>query len=178
MTTHDDGTPDRTVMEVFLVKEGQLQPHTPYLIRAKQTGEKTFTLKNARLYGPAKRSYTVSSWNTLFTFVGTYTGVSGEEMVNGGYYALGDGTLHPAASSENSLGSYRWYMKVTGWNANQQGNSEVKIKVFDEDDETGIAPLSISSEGENPVVYDMQGRRVEKPSKGMYIVNGKKVLVK
>lgn len=171
----DNGTPDRTVMEVFIVKEGQLQPHTPYLIRAKQTGEKTFTLKNARLYSPAKRSYTVSSWSTLFTFVGTYTGVTGEEMVNGGYYALGDGTLHPAASTTSTLGSYRWYMKVSGWQANQQGASEVKIKVFDEDDETGIEALKEETEMR---VYDMQGRRVEKPSKGMYIVNGKKVLVK
>jgi len=171
----DNGTPDRTVMEVFLVKEGQLQPHTPYLIRAKQTGEKTFTLKNARLYGPAKRSYTVSSWSTLFTFVGTYTGITGEEMVNGGYYALGNGTLHPAASTESTLSSYRWYMKVSGWQANQQGASEVKIKVFDEDDETGIEALKEETEMR---VYDMQGRRVEKPSKGMYIVNGKKVLVK
>ncbi len=171
----DNGTPDRTVMEVFIVKEGQLQPHTPYLIRAKQTGEKTFTLKNARLYSPAKRSYTVSSWSTLFTFVGTYTGVTGEEMVNGGYYALGDGTLHPAASTTSTLGSYRWYMKVSGWQTNQQGASEVKIKVFDEDDETGIEALKEETEMR---VYDMQGRRVEKPSKGMYIVNGKKVLVK
>ncbi|MBQ7683388.1 MAG: leucine-rich repeat domain-containing protein [Bacteroidaceae bacterium] len=171
----DNGTPDRTVMEVFLVKEGKLQPHTPYLIRAKQTGEKTFTLKNARLYGPAKRSYTVSSWSTLFTFVGTYTGITGEEMVNGGYYALGDGTLHPAASPESTLSSDRWYMKVSGWQANKQGSSEVKIKVFDENDETGIEALKEETEMR---IYDMQGRRVEKPSKGMYIVNGKKVLVK
>ena len=172
---NDDGIADRTVMEVFLVKEGTLQPHTPYLIRAKQTSEKTFTLKNTRLYGPAKRSYTVSSWSTLFTFVGTYTGISGEEMVNGGYYALGGGTLHPAASTESSLGSYRWYMKVSNWKTNQQGASEVKIMVFDEENETGIETLT---EETDMSVYDLQGRRVEKPARGMYIVNGKKVMFK
>jgi hypothetical protein len=26
-------------------------------------------------------------------------------------------------------------------------------------------------------IYDLQGRRIEKPKKGLYIVNGKKVLV-
>ena len=29
-----------------------------------------------------------------------------------------------------------------------------------------------------PVYYDLSGRRVEKPTKGIYIVNGKKVVVK
>lgn len=172
---NDDGTADRTVMEVFLVKEGKLSPHTPYLIRAKQTGEKTFTLKDTHLYGPAKRSYTVSSWSIQFTFVGTYTGISGEEMLNGGYYALGDGTLHPAASAESTLGSYRWYMKVSGWKADQQAASEVKILVFDEDEETGIETLK---EETDMRIYDLQGRRVDKPVAGMYIVNGKKVMFK
>ena len=27
-------------------------------------------------------------------------------------------------------------------------------------------------------VYDLQGRRVEKPTKGLYIVNGKKIVIK
>ena len=172
---NDDGIADRTVMEVFLVKEGSLEPHTPYLIKAKTTGEKTFTLANAFLYGPAKRSYTVSSWNTLYTFVGTYTGISGEEMVNGGYYALGGGTLHPAASTENALSSYRWYMKTTELSTSQQKASEVKILVFDEDEETGIETLKEESDMR---VYDLQGRRVEKPAKGLYIVDGKKIMFK
>lgn len=171
---NDDGIADRTVLEVFLVKEGSLEPHTPYLIKAKTTGEKTFTLKNAFLYGPAKRSFTVSSWNTLYTFVGTYTGISGEEMVNGGYYALGGGTLHPAASAENALSSYRWYMKVSGWSNSQQA-SDVKILVFGEEDATGIETMK---EVSNMTVYDLQGRRVENPAKGIYIVNGKKVMFK
>ena len=31
---------------------------------------------------------------------------------------------------------------------------------------------------EKPVVYDMMGRRGEKPVRGLYIVNGRKVIVK
>lgn len=42
---------------------------------------------------------------------------------------------------------------------------------------TGIENLTVESV-ENPVIYDLNGRRVEKPSKGIYIVNGKKVLFK
>ena len=32
--------------------------------------------------------------------------------------------------------------------------------------------------GEVKTVYDLQGRKVDTPSKGLYIINGKKVLVK
>lgn len=38
--------------------------------------------------------------------------------------------------------------------------------------------VSISANGNNAVIYDMQGRRVANPVKGLFIMNGKKVLVK
>jgi hypothetical protein len=41
---------------------------------------------------------------------------------------------------------------------------------------TGIAPSTFNSQ---PLaIYDLQGRRVSNPTKGLYIVNGKKVIVK
>ena len=40
---------------------------------------------------------------------------------------------------------------------------------------TGIANVELP---ESPVIYDLSGRRVEKMEKGIYIVNGKKVVVK
>jgi hypothetical protein len=41
---------------------------------------------------------------------------------------------------------------------------------------TGIA--SMKADGENTVIFDLQGRRVAKAGKGLYIANGKKVVVK
>lgn len=38
--------------------------------------------------------------------------------------------------------------------------------------------VSISANGNNAVIYDMQGRRVKNPTRGIFITNGKKVLVK
>lgn len=43
---------------------------------------------------------------------------------------------------------------------------------------TGVKSLDIEAENTKPVIYDMQGRRVENPSKGIYIVNGKKVVIR
>lgn len=48
-------------------------------------------------------------------------------------------------------------------------------EIEDEVYEDGI--VGVKSQNSN-VIYDMQGRRVSKPTHGLYIVNGKKVLVK
>ena len=42
---------------------------------------------------------------------------------------------------------------------------------------TGIETATQAQPGQK-AVFDLQGRRVEKAQKGLYIVNGKKVLVK
>ena len=45
--------------------------------------------------------------------------------------------------------------------------------------DTGVAPLSVSPEGEKTAVYDLQGRKLNAvPEKGMYIQGGRKVLIK
>ena len=175
----DNGTIDRTELEVIRVTSGSIEANTPYLIRAKEAGEKTFTLANRTLYKAEEKSYTVSSWNTLFTFTGTYSGMTGSDMVGNAYYALGDGVLRQAASTDNALSPYRWYVAITDRNGAQKGVNEVKVKVWGEDP-TGLGSLSVSPWGEKNAVYDLSGRRItkENATKGLYIVNGKKVMVR
>ena len=51
--------------------------------------------------------------------------------------------------------------------------------VFDEGDTTGIDTVNSEKVTANSVAYDLQGRRVVNPKKGgLYIVNGKKIVVK
>ena len=45
------------------------------------------------------------------------------------------------------------------------------------DDTTGILSVDLRNSNED-VYYDLNGRRVEKPAKGVYIINGKKVIIK
>ena len=47
--------------------------------------------------------------------------------------------------------------------------------VFD-DDTTGINVTTVN--GQQTTVYDLNGRRVAQPTKGLYIINGKKVVIK
>ena len=46
------------------------------------------------------------------------------------------------------------------------------------DMETGISKVAGSAAAGNGVIYDLQGRRVERAVRGLYIVNGRKVMVK
>ena len=51
--------------------------------------------------------------------------------------------------------------------------------VFDDEETTGINTIKGSElKVYNNAYYDLSGRRVAQPTKGLYIVNGKKVLVK
>jgi len=93
---------------------------------------------------------------------------------------MGNGTLVQAESSENNLLPYRWYLSVTDRYGNPKNVGEVKVAVFGiDEDADGIEEI----EGENmagneKAIYDLSGRRIVSPRSGMYIMNGKKYLVK
>ena len=181
----EDGNVDRTILEVFKVKSGHTEAHTPYLIKAMTTGEKTIMVNCTTLYAAEERSYDVSSWNTLYTFTGTYTGVPGETMFSEGYYALGNGRLHQSDDATYALKPMRWYVAVTDRYGNPKNLGEVKVVVFGMDETDGIEDVKWQmsngkcemSDGDG-AVYDLNGRRVTNPRKGLYIKNGKKFVIK
>lgn len=66
---------------------------------------------------------------------------------------------------------------VLDWNSNvTNGARELYIR-FADDETTGISNVN-DNVNLNKVVFDLQGRRVAQPGKGLYIVNGKKVVIK
>lgn len=50
--------------------------------------------------------------------------------------------------------------------------------ITEEDYITGIHEINTSTTDGTKVIYDLQGRRVQAPSKGLYIVNGKKMIIR
>ena len=59
-------------------------------------------------------------------------------------------------------------------------NARALTIVFAEEETTGIS-AALNDKGQmtnDKVVYDLQGRRVAQPTKGLYIVNGRKVVIK
>ena len=174
----DDGVKDETVIEAFKVKSGVLEANYPYLIRAREAGEKTITVTDATLYATEENSIDCSSVREKFTFTGTYSQLSSEELPQGeGYYALSGGVWQPVAEGA-SLGAFRFYLKVDSRNSLNvaQGNA-IRMRIIgedgEEDDATGIDTPEFKDQ-KSELIFDLQGRRVENPTKGVYIVNGVK----
>ena len=91
------------------------------------------------------------------------------------------------ADSRNPIGFYKVKSNVTNIPGNKAflvlTNAEAQAKgfvlEFEDGGTTGIETIENSKHStESGVYYDLQGRCVENPTRGVYIVNGKKVVIK
>ena len=85
---------------------------------------------------------------------------------NVGFYPLsGKGTLKP----------YSAYLQLH----KDAGSRGLVLNFEEEGTPTGVGHTEITESTEMAdAIYDLQGRRIEKPKKGLYIVNGRKVMIK
>ena len=78
------------------------------------------------------------------------------------------------------LAPNRWYLNVEARNPMFKAPAQIRLFVrgeeADDDDTTAIE--SVEEVVEEVVVYDLSGRRVENPTNGIYIINGKKTLIR
>ncbi len=75
----------------------------------------------------------------------------------------------------DNISGFKAYLNLTTNSAEAQA---IRIRFAgEEDDTTGIEGSVLDAQG-SQLIYDLQGRRVLNPTKGMYIVNGKKVVIK
>ncbi len=98
----------------------------------------------------------------------------------------GTSTIYVLANKSKGVGFYRWtgdklgagrvYLNVTS----QGGSNAHEFVGFPEEDENGTTAIQDieSTESITGPFYDLQGRRVDNPTKGIYIVNGKKIVIK
>ena len=152
-----------------------LNANTPYIIKvhANKVNEELHIsgAGATTLYKPADEPYTAIYGN--YTITGTYTSkaiAAGEEYVltNGMWCQL---TEKAVTDGKNILGAFRVYLTADGENT----PSEVRF-VINNSDATAIDELEAENGNVKAEVYDLSGRRVEKAEKGIFVVNGKKVV--
>lgn len=177
-----DGTIDRAQVEAVKMEGGVLKANYPYLIRAKEVGEKVITVPNTTLYATEENSIGCSSVFDSYTFKGTYSKMSSSELPKEeGYYVLNGGAWE-SLSADASLGAFRIYMKIDSRDASAAiADRVVEMRVVGDDEEsTGIEALDETINSKLPAtICNLHGRRIantENLKGGIYIVNGKKVL--
>lgn len=85
-----------------------------------------------------------------------------------GFYYLG---------SDYTLAAHRAYLQ-TDTDIRTTGESNARIAmIFSDDTTTGIHMTAIPS-ANNDVLYNLSGQQVAQPTKGLYIRNGKKIIIK
>lgn len=107
---------------------------------------------------------------TTFDFVGTYTTAD----ANAGDYFIAGGKF-VKATTNNTVKPFRAYLKLK---AGQTAARSLTFVVGNEE-VTAIEGLSVERDYTNDAIYNLNGQKLQQPTKrGLYIINGKKVMVK
>ena len=141
------------------VTGGTLEANTPVLINAESATDYTFTRTGEITDGTSTS--------------GALTGVYTATWCPASSYILGvkDNVVafyHPEGANTNNVPAYRAYLTAEGAGA--------RLSINFGDEETAIS--DIQAEQQVDGYYNLRGQRVENPTKGLYIVNGKKVIIK
>ena len=140
-----------------IVTKGQgvvLKSDTKNIVMNKTESESSGDYSGNRLKGTS-----VSITNPGNAYVLSYTPAKGV-----GFYKL---------SATGTIGINKAYLVYEGSDSSANAHS---FFAFD-DVTTGIEINKVDGSEANDMVYDLQGRRVANPSNGIYIVNGKKVVM-
>ena len=123
----------------------------------------------------------VTSSDGYVTFKGTYAPIVWETENNSILFLGTKNTLYYPQPSDGNypyINAFRAYFQLNnGLTAAEVSAARMNF----EDDATGISDaLRLNDKGQmtNDNFYDLQGRKIEKPTKGLYIHNGKKVIIK
>lgn len=170
----ETGELERTTLYTRRLKDGShTEANRPYIIRAKNLGEQTITVKNATLY-PSEENYVdCSSVFERYIFQGTYDYVYNLKANN--YIAYGSNGLSTFASDTAKLGPMRWYLNIVDRQGESVAPAKLIMQIIGEDETTGIEEIELSRETIEGL-FDLSGRRISEDNihYGTFIKNGRK----
>ena len=166
-SSFDSGTLTLTFGDATSMKAG-----TPYLVKVTPAAVNLATMPFA---GAEVSKTAVTVETTAVDFVPTLglTEVTGDpkEIL---FVSSGNKLLHPTTLPDNMKG-FRAYFKLKG----DAVNASSFTLDFGDGETTGIDSVENGKlKVESSEVYNLAGQRVAQPAKGVYVVNGKKVVIK
>ena len=96
-----------------------------------------------------------------------------EDMEEADHYVLSGGSSFVWVKDAGVLSAGKCWIQLEKSPANARA-----LSIVFEGETTGISTVKTAADNMDTAVYDLQGRRVMQPTKGLFIVNGKKVVIK
>ena len=143
------------------------------ILRSETAGAKTLTYAGVTgnaiggVLGGSVTAKTVDSWGEGDNKVYLYKLANDGTKGLGWYWDANDGL-------SINCGANKAYLALTATQVGENSEARSFIRMFDEP--TGVNEVTAKKEDVRATYYDLSGRRVMNPTKGLYIVNGKKIL--
>ena len=162
----------------------KLKANTPYILQNNSATTQLFADLGI------KTVYSTASTNSVVVegavMKGTYTSISAVNLVaqEGGDIIFinqnGEGKyIDDAQPAAITFPAGRAYIVVDGSTFDIANDVAPRFTIFHGDDDITSIEETLNQKNEEEVIYDLAGRRIVKPTKaGIYIVNGKKMVIK
>lgn len=146
-------------------------------------GGVTFTYDDTKATNPIEQNFPVdqaitTKWGmTDLKFIGSY---DNHQDLEAGNYIWNNGALYYLTKNNHWMKGYRCWLAPT-WSGSATGNAKLLTFGFGNGETTGINMPSMGNTSGSTKVYNLNGQRVDNMlgvQPGIYIVNGKKVVVK
>jgi len=163
-----------TTLSFVEVSNSSLAANTPYLV-ALTSGSDLNESQNVTDVTLMKE-VSNSTEKDGYVFKGTLTGLKNDEATAVGAYILQSGNQWGRVTTTNAgayIPPFRAYIV-----AKADGARSVLNGVFNEDNITGIQNIRTVNMDGSEQWYDLNGRRIQAPVKGVIIRNGQKVMMK
>lgn len=182
LTETDDNKVVAWGLELTMVDS--IKANTPCFVRAKTDAAKAFNiqLSNATLYGAVDGPHaTNENAYMALSLTGNYEMIpASPEFKEGGWVVSGAGKFVHSTSSMKPFRLYLTRELKPGVELNITTQNSMRILVRKPNGTTSIENVDTEAIGQQTSTdtYDLQGRSVANATKGIYIVNGKKVVKK
>ena len=173
------GVEDLTIANATSVEEGVVkfthvdasEANKPFFMISEE-GKTNIQLENVAVAAAASANFEGEGVTT----VGSYAMKTILDVEEGKTkYVLQSNKLNYVGANETWVDTYRAYLVVP--TSATTGEVKQLSIAFDGDESTGINGVTVEKQFEG-TIYDLSGRVVKNPSRGLYIINGKKVMVK
>jgi len=146
-----------------------LNPATPYVLYSNADVVVILINPNTTIYSTYIGEENIASTRGNVVFQGTYNPMAAESLT-GKYYLTSDGTL-AAGTATTTLNGFRAYFVLA--------DAEKDYLTFKNEDGTTTAIKAVELGSSVEGAYNLNGQKVERLNKrGLYIINGKKVVMK